>query len=442
MGDKIESKPAVSVVLVVYNIPREAPRTLYSLSASYQRHIDPDDYEVIVVDNGSTPPFDPKVIEDLCGNFRLIRMHPASPSPAQAVNRGILEAKGDVIGVMIDGARLVTPGLIHFARHGVGLYSRAVVATLGWYLGYDLQSWAIKAGYNQAREDALLESICWPEDGYRLFEIATMDESSFDGWLAPIGESNALFLRRELWDMLGGMDDRFSEPGGGLINIDLFRRAGDLPGAELVILLGEGAFHQVHGGTATNAAVEDFPALLARWTKRYEEIRGPFAYPSFKNPRSYLGTFPRAALARFCRAAIDPVRWYDPREVPLGPDFDRDLWSLAPAIQPADAAIAALVNLAQGEFRAHRFEACAAVSRLLREHAPEEPEPQRLLGLIGSWLTIDGPRFQDKGSYHLALGKAYSLLGKSAEAAREYHKVLTFAPDRTQAQYDLATDEG
>jgi hypothetical protein len=32
-------KAAVSVVVVVYNIPREAPRTLFSLSASYQRHI-------------------------------------------------------------------------------------------------------------------------------------------------------------------------------------------------------------------------------------------------------------------------------------------------------------------------------------------------------------------------------------------------------------------
>jgi GT2 family glycosyltransferase len=39
-------KPDVSVVVVVYNMAREAPRTLHSLSAGYQRHIDPDDYEV------------------------------------------------------------------------------------------------------------------------------------------------------------------------------------------------------------------------------------------------------------------------------------------------------------------------------------------------------------------------------------------------------------
>jgi len=32
----------------------------------------------------------------------------------------------------------------------------------------------------------------------------------------------------------------------------------DLEGAELVILLGEGTFHQYHGGTATNAPLEGF----------------------------------------------------------------------------------------------------------------------------------------------------------------------------------------
>src|ERR1700704_1378727 len=108
----------MSVVVVVYNIPDEAGRTLRSLSASNQRNIDPDDYEVIVVDNGSQPPFDPKTIESLSGNFRLVRINPAPASPARAVNQGLATARGEIIGVMIDGARIVTPGLLHFARHG------------------------------------------------------------------------------------------------------------------------------------------------------------------------------------------------------------------------------------------------------------------------------------------------------------------------------------
>src|SRR5258708_15994608 len=122
------------VVAVIYNMSREAPRTLHSLSAAYQRHINPDGYEVIVVDNGSNPPFDQKIIE------------------------GLAEAQGDVIGVMIDGARMVTPGLLHLARHGAGLYDNTVVATLGWYLGNDFQGWSMQCGYNQAREDQLRNS--------------------------------------------------------------------------------------------------------------------------------------------------------------------------------------------------------------------------------------------------------------------------------------------
>ena len=39
LDEKNERRPAVSVVVVIYNIPREAPRTLRSLSAAYQRHI-------------------------------------------------------------------------------------------------------------------------------------------------------------------------------------------------------------------------------------------------------------------------------------------------------------------------------------------------------------------------------------------------------------------
>ncbi|HEY6219944.1 MAG TPA: glycosyltransferase family A protein, partial [Gemmatimonadaceae bacterium] len=120
-------KPEISLVVVAYNIPREAPRTLYSLSALYQRDIRAEEYEIIVVDNGSDPPLDPDMVRRQVGNFRLIRIDEASPSPAQALNRGIAEAKGEIIGVMIDGARLVTPGFLHFARIGARLYANAVV---------------------------------------------------------------------------------------------------------------------------------------------------------------------------------------------------------------------------------------------------------------------------------------------------------------------------
>ena len=179
-----------------------------------------------------------------------------------------------IIGVMIDGARIATPGLLHFARQGTRLDEAAVVAAPGWYLGYDFQRWAMRYGYDQTREDALLAAIEWPKDGYRLFEIATMDESSVDGWLQPIAEANALFMRSSLWDKLGGMDEGFDAPGGGLVNLDMYSRAMELPDAQLVLLLGEGTFHQLHGGVATNASPEEIEVSFPKWDDQYERLRG------------------------------------------------------------------------------------------------------------------------------------------------------------------------
>jgi glycosyltransferase involved in cell wall biosynthesis len=407
--------PDVSVIVVVYNMAREAPRTLLSLSAGYQRHIEAGGYDVIVVDNGSQPPLDDRVFAGLGENFRLIHMDPAHPSPARAANRGLAEARGEIIGLLIDGARLVTPGLLHFARHGCRLYERAVATALTWHLGFDMQNWAIQAGYNKDREDALLASIDWPREGYRLFEIATLAGSSTDGWFIQPAESNALFMRREMWNELGGLEERFDAPGGGYLNLDLWRRALEMPGAEQVILLGEGTFHQLHGGIATNAAPRSLAKRLIEWSDQYQKIRGrPFSVPGFNSDPTYLGTLPRPALVRFVRAALEPARVrLGGGEPPLGAAFDRSLWSLAPPVRPADASAAALIDLAHGEFVAGRFEAAAAVARLARQRAPDEAELQRLLALVGPSLPHGHPPDDRRAEVHAAIAEAKRLLGEA-----------------------------
>lgn len=406
-----ETVPHLSVVVVVFNMAREAPRTLLSLSPAYQRDIAAADYEIIVVDNGSEPPFDPAILAPLGGNFRLIRMHPAFPSPAAAVNRGLTEARGDIIGVMIDGARIVTPGLLHFASTGARLYPRSVVAALTWHLGFDMQSAALEAGYDRAEEDALLTSIGWPADGYRLFDVATLAGSSTDGWFLPISESNALFLSRASWEMLGGYDERFDRPGGGLVNLDTYRRAVELPGAEVVLLLGEGTFHQVHGGVATNARRSSFGKTWSEWAGEYKAIRGTdWAEPRPRHEPTYLGRLPRNVLSRFVRSALEPARAkLDGAEPPLGRSFDRELWAMVPPLVPSDPLVAKLVALAHREMRAGRYEACAAVARVARRHAPEEPELRRLLALVGPTLPGDGPP-ADREAFEQALREAYDLL--------------------------------
>ncbi len=432
VDDEREHKPAVSVVVVICNMPQVAPRTLHSLSAAYQRHIGPGDYEVIVVDSGSDPPLDPLIIENLGCNFRLIRID--SCSPAHAVNRGLAEARGDVIGVMIDGARMVTPGLLHFARHGARLYDKAVVATLGWYLGYDFHEWSIRSGYDAAREEALLNSVCWPNDGYRLFEIGTMEESSLDGWFQPISESNALFLRRELWESIGGVDERFDSLG---INLDTFHRVLEEPGAELVILLGEATFRQLHGGTSAHVTPDHRPESSAEWSSQYEAIRGrPYDRLRLKHPPTYIGTLPRPALARVLWAATHPTLRHF--EQPLGDDFDKDLWT--PALPPpcADEITGKLIGLAENEFRQGHFEASCTVARLIRQHSPDEPRSQQMLSLGAGCLPAEGPLPPQRLEYHLALAEAHEILGEKDAAASNYRAALTFNGDLPQAHNGLA----
>ena len=363
-------------------------------------------------------------MKSLAGNFRLIRIDPAPPSPVHAVNRGLAEARGDVIGVMIDGARMVTPGLLHFARQGAALYQHAVVSTLSWQLGADLQRFAMEAGYDVAREDALLASIGWPNDGYRLFEVATLE--SVDGWLQPIAESNALFLPRDMWLALGGMDERFDMPGGGFANLDIYRRAIEYPGAELVILLGEATFHQLHGGISTSAHRANWFDFLNQWSRQYRRICGrAYDIPLSRNPPTYLGHLHRPELATLVRTALYPNRGQVRRtleEPALGRSLDQALWSFGPPIGPHDPTIAALTELAQEEFRGGRFEACAAIARLIRKRAPDKSEPQRLLVHTGAWLQFNTPPRARRARFHQALAQAHRLLGEDDAAAAHLHQ--------------------
>jgi hypothetical protein len=126
-------------------------------------------------------------------------------------------------------------------------------------------------------------------------------------WFGRVYESNGLFLSRETWDLIGGFDERFDAPGGGLVNHDTLLRALELPDSELVVLLGEGMFHQLHGGIATNADLRTSPGSQGLWSTQYLAIRGKPFQPSERPTRSYLGTLPPAALAHFARSIVEPI---------------------------------------------------------------------------------------------------------------------------------------
>jgi glycosyltransferase involved in cell wall biosynthesis len=247
----LRERPTLSVVVVAYDMARELPRTLRSLSPGLQRGLAADDYEVIVVDNGSHRPVDPALVAGFEGRLRVERIDPAPPSPARAANHGLGLAGGDLVGLIVDGARLASPGLLAEARRAASLASRPLITAPAFHLGPVRHMEAAQASYDQAAEDRLLAATPWEADGYRLFEVSTPAGSWGRGLFGPAGESSSLFCPRPIWDELGGLDERFALPGGGLVNHDLYRRACALDGIELIVLLGEGTFHQYHGGAAT-----------------------------------------------------------------------------------------------------------------------------------------------------------------------------------------------
>jgi hypothetical protein len=292
------SNPRVSVVICCYNMNRELPRTLLSLSSAMQRGIDAADYEIIVVDNGSSHPVDETSWRSFGTNTRLIRMDDATQSPARAMNRGIAAARAPLIGAMIDGARMASPGLLAGAIRADRISRRALVITLAFHLGPKVQMQSVFEGYDQAAEDQLLQNCDWTKDGYRLFDISVLSGSSRAGWFEPIAESNALFMSRALWEEHGGFSERFSTPGGGFVNLDTLLRASQLPGIQPVTILGEATFHQVHGGVATNAA----PDAVVPFAQEYETIRGePFRMLDYRS--IYVGTIDRATLPSIAKSA-------------------------------------------------------------------------------------------------------------------------------------------
>jgi len=104
---------------------REIARTIRSLSPAMQRGIDATAYELIVVDNGSDEPVDRDACAELGAPVRWIDIGRASPSPAAALNRGIREARAPLVGAMVDGARLASPGLLRLALVASRLHPRA-----------------------------------------------------------------------------------------------------------------------------------------------------------------------------------------------------------------------------------------------------------------------------------------------------------------------------
>ena len=278
-----KKRPLISVVVAFFNMRREAKRTLHSLLATYQKGVSPADYEVIVVDSASTEPLDADWVEGLQSNFRYLYVNSPWPTPNRAMNEGIGMARSSRVMCMIDGARILSPGVLINTLSAFQAFPDAYVHTLAFHLGHKLQNLAmIEDGYDQNAEDVLLRQQDWRADGYTLFNIACLAGSSSGGYLGALSESNCFAVSKALLSGMGGFDERFRSLGGGLVNLDLHRRLMGMNCLRPVMLLGEGSFHQFHGGVATNSRQN--AERFALFEQEYIRLRGErFCTPSSEN---------------------------------------------------------------------------------------------------------------------------------------------------------------
>lgn len=263
----------LSIVVVFHDMQRESARTLYSLSLPYQRNVSENDYEVIALDNGSAAPLSEDFVRSFGSNFRLIRHETTSVSPVAAVNLGVSAATGGAVAIIVDGARMASPGLIKNSLLALSLSENPVVYARSWHLGPDVQNKSILEGYDQTVEDALLSEAGWQSDGYRLFGVSTLAQSSAGGFFGPIpSEFSWVAMPKAFFEAVGGFDAGFRSPGGGLVNQHFRNKILADPSADVVQVLGEGVFHQIHGGVATNVPMDRHPMKLFR--EEYREITG------------------------------------------------------------------------------------------------------------------------------------------------------------------------
>lgn len=276
--------PRLSVVVIVYKMPEQADKTLYSLSPAYQQGASERDYEVIVVENHSDRLLGAERALRHAGNVRYYHRNETERTPVHAINFGASRARGSHLAIMIDGARMLSPGVIRHALDAFRLAPEAAVSVPGYHIGHKLQQVAVNEGYNEEAEQVLLQSIEWPSNGYRLFDIAVLSGSCQGGFFQANYESNFIGMSRRKWQALGGVNPRYNDFGGGNANLDLYKRLLEYPDTPFYLLYSEGSFHQFHGGVTTGTRREERERVYKLLDEQDVQIRGDNRNPPSARP--------------------------------------------------------------------------------------------------------------------------------------------------------------
>lgn len=273
-------KPLLSVIVIAHRMAAQLVNTLTTLAAPYQRNLRGLDYEVIVIENASSHCLPDATVSSLPAHFRYLRRQETGRSPVAAINLGFAEAQGEYIGLLIDGARMLTPRVLEYAALAYRMDPDSITCVPGYHIGTQQHHEIGDEAAAYAAEVALLEGVDWQSNGYLLFTVGTAGGGNDAGVLQPFMESNCVFAARRHFARIGYADPAFQLDGGGSLNLHMFRALGMHPDTRVVVLPGEGSFHQYHGGVTTRVRGDREEELAAHkrqlhgtWQDSFHSLR-------------------------------------------------------------------------------------------------------------------------------------------------------------------------
>jgi hypothetical protein len=235
----------------------EVINTLKTLDCSYQNE-PRDSYEVLVMENPSDNNLKNHDFSIYNAEIKYFYNNENLPLTS-AINNLSEKASGDYLIIIPDGARLLSKRVLHYCKQAINIDKKSIVAFHGFHLGLFPQQFSVEQKlYSKADEVSFLKSIDFPNNPDSLFLNASWAGSSNRGSFFEMAESNCLMLPKDLWLRVAGFDERLDIPSGGIANLDLYGRVISNFDHKLFFVLGEGCFHQLHGGDTTSSNEKKF----------------------------------------------------------------------------------------------------------------------------------------------------------------------------------------